>query len=390
MRLRRIAPDRDASRAVHRALVAARSTSGQPRLDHQRRGSDVRRARSETRRYISHLDAVVSADAPSRRTGFERRIRQFLRYNQMSLVAVASEYAPPDSVVGVALGVRCGRQDRLLPDRRGRALVRRRARDGSRFRVHARVHAIEVHRRALVQRLLHDASGRYPRLRRQRSSEWKARRRSPPDELMYEYSVGVVPKHFHQLERQLGVRLQLEDRTQHRSVPDHRRSQRTSTSSSRAIRTGGRTTASTTGIDSIRTRSGSRSCATSTSRSNISSRARATRSAWSFRSSGTTRRKGRCSTTDTSAATGSTTTCRKPSSGMFLNEDDPILKDRNVRIALAYAMNFDKSFELCCATTTRECRRSTRVLATTTISRSTRAQFDLAQGERVSRSGRLA
>jgi microcin C transport system substrate-binding protein len=27
---------------------------------------------------------------------------------------------------------------------------------------------------------------------------------------------------------------------------------------------------------------------------------------------------------------------------MFLNEDDPILKDRNVRIALAYAMNFDK------------------------------------------------
>ncbi|HTK97627.1 MAG TPA: extracellular solute-binding protein [Pseudomonadales bacterium] len=32
----------------------------------------------------------------------------------------------------------------------------------------------------------------------------------------------------------------------------------------------------------------------------------------------------------------------QPSSGMFLNEDDPILKDRNVRIALAYAMNFDK------------------------------------------------
>jgi microcin C transport system substrate-binding protein len=29
-------------------------------------------------------------------------------------------------------------------------------------------------------------------------------------------------------------------------------------------------------------------------------------------------------------------------SGMFLNEDDPILKDRNVRIGLAYAMNFDR------------------------------------------------
>ena len=27
--------------------------------------------------------------------------------------------------------------------------------------------------------------------------------------------------------------------------------------------------------------------------------------------------------------------------GCILNEDDPILKDRNVRIALAYAMNFD-------------------------------------------------
>ncbi len=29
-------------------------------------------------------------------------------------------------------------------------------------------------------------------------------------------------------------------------------------------------------------------------------------------------------------------------SGMYLNEDDPILKDRNVRIALAHAMNFDR------------------------------------------------
>ncbi len=32
----------------------------------------------------------------------------------------------------------------------------------------------------------------------------------------------------------------------------------------------------------------------------------------------------------------------QPASGMFLNEDDPILKDRNVRLALAYAMNFDR------------------------------------------------
>ena len=32
----------------------------------------------------------------------------------------------------------------------------------------------------------------------------------------------------------------------------------------------------------------------------------------------------------------------QPASGMFLNEDDPILKDRNVRIGLAYAMNFDR------------------------------------------------
>ena len=32
----------------------------------------------------------------------------------------------------------------------------------------------------------------------------------------------------------------------------------------------------------------------------------------------------------------------QPASGMFLNADDPILKDRNVRLGLAYAMNFDK------------------------------------------------
>ena len=32
----------------------------------------------------------------------------------------------------------------------------------------------------------------------------------------------------------------------------------------------------------------------------------------------------------------------QPAAGMFLNEDDPILKDRNVRIGLAYALNFDR------------------------------------------------
>src|SRR5262249_55067819 len=32
----------------------------------------------------------------------------------------------------------------------------------------------------------------------------------------------------------------------------------------------------------------------------------------------------------------------QPASGMFLNEDDAILKDRNVRIGLAYALNFDR------------------------------------------------
>ena len=32
----------------------------------------------------------------------------------------------------------------------------------------------------------------------------------------------------------------------------------------------------------------------------------------------------------------------QPAAGMFLNEDDPVLKDRNVRLALAYAMNFDR------------------------------------------------
>jgi microcin C transport system substrate-binding protein len=32
----------------------------------------------------------------------------------------------------------------------------------------------------------------------------------------------------------------------------------------------------------------------------------------------------------------------QPAAGMFLNEDDPILQDRNVRLALAHAMNFDK------------------------------------------------
>ena len=32
----------------------------------------------------------------------------------------------------------------------------------------------------------------------------------------------------------------------------------------------------------------------------------------------------------------------QPASGMFLNADDPILKDKNVRLGLAYAMNFDK------------------------------------------------
>jgi len=32
----------------------------------------------------------------------------------------------------------------------------------------------------------------------------------------------------------------------------------------------------------------------------------------------------------------------QPASGMFLNEDDPLLSDRNVRLGLAHAMNFDK------------------------------------------------
>ena len=94
----------------------------------------------------------------------------YLRYNQMSLVAVASEHAPADSVVGVALGVRSGRQDRVLPDRQGCALVRRRAGDGCRLRIHARLHAIEGNRCAVLQRLLHDAGGRH-------SSVWRPDRR---------------------------------------------------------------------------------------------------------------------------------------------------------------------------------------------------------------------
>jgi microcin C transport system substrate-binding protein len=32
----------------------------------------------------------------------------------------------------------------------------------------------------------------------------------------------------------------------------------------------------------------------------------------------------------------------QPAAGMFLNEDDPVLRDRNVRLALAHALNFDR------------------------------------------------
>ena len=215
----------------------------------------------------------------ARRPGFERRVCRVSAVQPVVAGRVASEHAP----ARFRLWRRTGRSTRTArpstTDRQGCALVGWGSRDRGRLRIHARLHALEGNRRAVLQRLLHHAGRRHPCVRRP-----DRRRGRRVAEASRRTDVRIQRRRraeaFPSARQGLGVGLQLADRAEYRSVSDLRRSERANTSSSSAIRTGGRTIASTTGIGSTRTRSASRWFATTTSSSNTFSEGIPIRSVW--------------------------------------------------------------------------------------------------------------